>query len=54
MHVFYIYAKEKHSTKICKYQSLHEINLIHNERTDCVFLQQHMHSDMLSLNVKPE
>lgn len=44
MHVFYIYATEKYSNKICKYKSLHEINFIHNERLDSVFIQQHMHT----------
>lgn len=47
MHVFYIYAKEKHSNKICKYKSLHEINFIHNECIDSVFIQQHMHTYIL-------
>lgn len=47
MHVFYIYAKEKYSNQICKYKSLHEINFIHNERLDSVFIQQHMHTYIL-------
>lgn len=46
MHVFYIYAKEKYSNKICKYKSLHEINFILNERLDSVFIQQHMHTHL--------
>lgn len=29
---------------ICKYKSLHEINFIHNEHLDSVFIQQHMHT----------
>lgn len=45
---FTFMQKEKYSNKICKYKSLHEINFIHNERLDSVFIQQHMHTHILS------
>lgn len=48
MHVFYIYATETYSNKICKYKSLHEINFIYNECLDSVFIQQHMHTHLSS------
>lgn len=41
---FTFMQKKKYSNKICKYESLHEINFIHNEHLDFVFIQQHMHT----------
>lgn len=42
---FTFMQKKKHSNKICKYKSLHEINFIHNKHSDFVFFfQQHMHT----------
>lgn len=44
---FTFMQQEEYSNKICKYKSLHEINFIHKEHLDSVFIQQHMHTYIL-------